>query len=113
MNGRDVTTTFLPLDFGIGGQSRDGCPTVGQYLTRDQTRYICHRLRNQVGKETKRFRVFVVFGVLEWMPADVQMNHGSSIVHAQWFFHWKIRADDHDIISQHHEDLSCYRGREL
>ena len=40
MNGRDDTTTFLPLDFWIGGQSRDSCPTVGQYLTRDQTRYI-------------------------------------------------------------------------
>ena len=39
MNGRDVTITFLPLDFRIGGQSRDSCPTVGQYLTRDQTRY--------------------------------------------------------------------------
>ena len=40
MNGRDDTTTFLPLDFRIGGQSRDSCPMVGQYLTRDQTRYI-------------------------------------------------------------------------
>ena len=40
MNGRDDTTTFLPLDFRIGGQSRDSCPTVGQYLTRDQTRCI-------------------------------------------------------------------------
>ena len=29
MKGRDDTTTFLPLDFGIGGQSRDSCPTVG------------------------------------------------------------------------------------
>ena len=40
MNGRDDTTTFLPLDFRIDGQSRDSCPKVGQYLTRDQTRYI-------------------------------------------------------------------------
>ena len=40
MNGRDDTTTFLPLDFRIGGQSRDSCPAVGQYLTRDQNRYI-------------------------------------------------------------------------
>ena len=39
MNGRDDTTTFLPLDSRIGGQNRDS-PTVGQYLTRDQTRYI-------------------------------------------------------------------------
>ena len=34
MNSRDDTTTFLPLDFRIGGQTRD-IPTVGQYLTRD------------------------------------------------------------------------------
>ena len=40
MNGRDDTTTFLPLDSRIGGQSRDSHPTVGQYLTRDQTIYI-------------------------------------------------------------------------
>ena len=35
MNGRDYTAAFLPLDFKIGGQNKDGCPTVGQYLTRD------------------------------------------------------------------------------
>ena len=39
MNGRDDTTTFLPLDSRIGGHNRDS-PTVGQYLTRDQTKYI-------------------------------------------------------------------------
>ena len=42
MNGRDDTTTFLPLDSRIGGQNRD-CPTVRQYLTRDQTKYIYKR----------------------------------------------------------------------
>ena len=47
MNGRDDTTTFLLLDFRIGGQSRDSCPTVGQYLTRDQTRYIYIKGRNR------------------------------------------------------------------
>ena len=40
MNSRDDTTTFLPLDSRIGGQNRDSCPTVGKYLTRDQTNYI-------------------------------------------------------------------------
>ena len=39
-NGRDDATAFLPLDFRIGGQGRDSHPTVGQYLTRDQTRHI-------------------------------------------------------------------------
>ena len=40
MNGRDDATTFLPLDFKTGGQNKDNHPTVGQYLTRDQARYI-------------------------------------------------------------------------
>ena len=31
---------FLPLDFKTGGPSEDSCPTVDQYLTRDQTRHI-------------------------------------------------------------------------
>ena len=37
---------------------------------------------------------FIVFG----MPADVQTNVCSSDVHMQWFSHWKIRADDCDIM---------------
>ena len=40
MNGRDDATTFLPLDFRIGGQSTDSYPKVGQYLTRDQAEYV-------------------------------------------------------------------------
>ena len=40
MNGRDDAAAFLPLDSRIGGHSRDGYPTVGQYLTRDQARHI-------------------------------------------------------------------------
>ena len=59
---------------------------------------VCHRLENQVRKETKRFGTFVVFGVPVWMLADAQMNHGGSNVLAQWFSHWKIRADDPDIM---------------
>ena len=39
MNGRDDAMTFLLLDSRIGGQNKKS-PTVGQYLTRDQTRYI-------------------------------------------------------------------------
>ena len=39
MNGRDDTTIFLPLDSRIDGQNKKSL-TVGQYLTRDQTRYI-------------------------------------------------------------------------
>ena len=40
MNGKDDAATFLPLGFRIGGQSRGSHPTVGQYLTRDQARYM-------------------------------------------------------------------------
>ena len=41
MNG---TTTFLPLDSRIGGQGRDDHHTVGQFLTREQTRYIYRKV---------------------------------------------------------------------
>ena len=44
MNGRNVTTTFLPLDSKIGGQGRDDRLTVGQFLTREQTRYIYRKV---------------------------------------------------------------------
>ena len=44
MNGRDGTTTFVPLDSRIGGQGRNNQPTVGQFLTREQTRYIYRKV---------------------------------------------------------------------
>ena len=44
MNGRDDATIFLPLDSRIGGQSRDNHPTIGQYLTRDQTKYVYKKI---------------------------------------------------------------------
>ena len=44
MNGRDDTTVFLPLDSRIGGQGRSNLPTVGQFLTREQTRYIYKKI---------------------------------------------------------------------
>ena len=44
MNGRDGTTTFLPLESRTGGQGRDNHPTVGQFLTREQTRYIYRKV---------------------------------------------------------------------
>ena len=44
MNGRDDANTLLPLDFRIGGQSRDSYPTVGQYLTRDQAKYVYRKV---------------------------------------------------------------------
>ena len=44
MNGRNGTTAFLPLDSRIGGQGRDNHPTVEQFLTREQTRYIYRKV---------------------------------------------------------------------
>ena len=41
---------------------------------------------------------FVVMGILAWMLVDAQMNYSASGVHAQWFSHWKIEADNHDVM---------------
>ena len=43
MNDRDDTTTFLLLESRICGQNKENL-TVGQYLTRDQTRYIYKKI---------------------------------------------------------------------
>ena len=40
MNGRNGTTTFLPLEYKIGGQARLDRPKVGQFLTREQANYV-------------------------------------------------------------------------
>ena len=40
MNGRDGTTTFLPLDSKIGGPINHNSPSIGQFLTREQTSYV-------------------------------------------------------------------------
>ena len=55
-------------------------------------------MKKGIRKETERLGAFIVFGVLTWMPVDMQMNQGSSNVHAQWFSCLKIRADDHDFL---------------
>ena len=39
--------TFLPLDSRIGGQGRDNHPTIGQFLTREQIRYIYRKVENR------------------------------------------------------------------
>ena len=40
MNNRDGTTAFLPLSTKIGGQVNNNRPSIGQFLTREQTKYI-------------------------------------------------------------------------
>ena len=42
----DSPLNFLPLDFKTGGPSEDSHPTVGQYLTRDQTRHVYKQVIN-------------------------------------------------------------------
>ena len=44
MNGRNDTTAFLPLDSRIGGQGRDKYSTFGQFVIREQTRYIYRKV---------------------------------------------------------------------
>ena len=44
MNGRDGTTAFLPLDSVIAGKGRDDRPTIGQFLTSKQTKYIYRKV---------------------------------------------------------------------
>ena len=59
MNGRNGTTTFLTLDSRIGGQGRDDSPTVGQFLTREQTIYIYRKVEmgnNKYGYNRTRNR---------------------------------------------------------
>ena len=45
-----------------------------------------------------RFQTSVINGYLAWMPAGVQMNHGSSSAHAQWLSHRNGGADNFDVI---------------
>ena len=44
MNGRDGTTAFLPLDSRIGGQGGNDRPSIGQFLTRGQMKYIYRKV---------------------------------------------------------------------
>ena len=49
-------------------------------------------------RKTEPNQTFITNGYLAWMPAGVQMNHGSSSVHVQWFSHQIGGADICDII---------------
>ena len=48
MNGRDGTTASFPLDSRIGGQGGNDKHSVGQFLTREQTKYIYRKV--EMGK---------------------------------------------------------------
>ena len=47
MNGRNGTTIFLPLESRIGGQGRCIHPSVGQFLTREQSRFHVQKDRDR------------------------------------------------------------------
>ena len=96
MNGRDDTTTFLPLDSRIGGQNRD-CLTIGQYLTRDQTKYIYKKVEtgemintdtiqeieqekqlgriDDISRETNPYKELIVNNAQKIEPLMTQMEH--------------------------------------
>ena len=44
MNGRNGSTAFLPLDSKISGQGRNDRPSIGQFLTKEQTKYIYRKV---------------------------------------------------------------------
>ena len=44
MNDRNGTTSLLPPDSKIGGQGGNDKPSVGQFLTREQTNYIYKKI---------------------------------------------------------------------
>ena len=46
MNGRDGTTTFLPLDSKIGGQINYNRPSIRQLLTREQASYVYKKIES-------------------------------------------------------------------
>ena len=46
MNGRNGPTAFLPLNTKIDGQVNGNKPNIGQFLTREQTRYIYKKTKS-------------------------------------------------------------------
>ena len=44
MNGRDGTTAFLPLDSRIGRQGGNDRSSIGQFLTREQTKHLYRKV---------------------------------------------------------------------
>ena len=55
-------------------------------------------MRIGLRKRQRGLDAIIVFGVLAWMLADAQTNGNVLDVHVQWFSHWKIKADDCDIM---------------
>ena len=66
MNGRDGTTTFLPLDSKIGGQINYNSPNVGQFLLREQASYVY--------KKTELVEIINVDTIQQEIEQEEQLN---------------------------------------
>ena len=66
MNGRDGTTTFLPLDSKIGGLINYNSSHVGQFLTREQA--------NCVYKKTESGEIISVDTIQQEIEQEEQLN---------------------------------------
>ena len=138
MNGRDVTTTFLPLDSRIGGQNKKSL-TVGQYLTRDQTRYIYKKVEmgevinmdtiqqeieqeKQLSKiddmngEIDPYRELIVNNVERTEPLMTQMEQWSNLSNIlNYIQHSKFNSMDHtlDVKAMNRYKIKPDTGREF
>ena len=65
MNGRDGTTTFLPLDSQIGAQVGHVKPNVGQFLT---------RAANYIYKEVEAGEIINTDTIQEEIEQEEQLN---------------------------------------
>ena len=66
MNGRDGTTTFLPLDFKIGGEINYNSSCIGQFLTREQANYVY--------KKTESGEIIDVDTIQQEIEQEEQLN---------------------------------------
>ena len=91
-------SAFLPLDARIGGQGRDNHPTVGQFLSREQARYIYRKVEtgeiintdmieqeiekekqlnriDDTNRETNPYKELIVNNAEKIEPLMTQMEH--------------------------------------
>ena len=121
MNGRDDTTAFLPLDSRIGGQGGCNHPTVGQFLTRIQTRYMYKKIETgeiintdmieqeieherQVDKmddasgETNPYKELIVNNAEKIEPLMTQMEHWSILSNVlNYVQHSRLNSTNHTL----------------
>ena len=133
MNGRDGTTAFLPLDSRIGGQVRCNHPTVGQFLTRGQTRYIYKKIEtgeiintdrieqekeherqldkmDDTSEETNPYKELIVNNAEKIKPLMTQMEQWSILSNVlNYVQHSRLHSRNH-ILDIKAEDKYKYRS---